>query len=265
MADVKQNNIKVNERVRVAGLEHLGVGEVLRICESGGVYQADVVFDHPDGRTLETVPLERLERAPYIFERLASGDVDSLQDFLLKQLAYQLPLANAGGELSNSRTDLLPHQILLTRDIVESEWRKYLIADEVGLGKTIETGLIAPAAVRLRVQDVHAGVVAALLVQTAGPAAALALAAHADLPWIAHRATSPAVQGIARGVGAGGAAAGLAAPTGVAIVGAEATRTCGADLVLQQEVEPDLLLEGERGGRRSGAGRGSRVRLRHGQ
>src|SRR4030043_350218 len=35
-----------------------------------------------------------------------------------------------------------PHQILLTHKIVEARRRRFLIADEVGLGKTIETGMI---------------------------------------------------------------------------------------------------------------------------
>lgn len=138
----KTNTIKENERVLVYGLEELGSGEVLRIRESGGVYQVDVLFDRVDGRRLETVPVDRLKSAPDLFERLSSGDLDSPLDFFLKQLAYQLPLFNVGGELSNSRTDLLPHQILLTRDIIEYQRRRFLIADEVGLGKTIETGLI---------------------------------------------------------------------------------------------------------------------------
>ena len=69
-------------------------------------------------------------------------DFDPPLDFLLKQLAYQFPLANTGGELSNSRTALLPHQILLTHDVVAATRRRFLIADEVGLGKTISAGLI---------------------------------------------------------------------------------------------------------------------------
>ena len=134
--------VKPGERVHVKGRENLGQGEVLRVAESYGVYVADVVFDSEEGRRLETFPLERLDLVPDIWERAKRGDWDRPLDFLLKQLAFQFPLHNSGGQLSNSRTDLLPHQILLTRDIVEAERRRYLIADEVGLGKTIETGMI---------------------------------------------------------------------------------------------------------------------------
>jgi superfamily II DNA or RNA helicase len=134
--------ISVNSHVRVKGRPELGVGEVLRVCEEGEDYRADIAFEGPDGRRLETLPVSRLEPAPNIWERLARGDFDEPIDYALKQLAFQFPLANTGGELSCSRTDLLPHQILLTHDVVGATRRRFLIADEVGLGKTIETGMI---------------------------------------------------------------------------------------------------------------------------
>lgn len=142
MSEAPTHSIQVSQRVRVSGREDLGVGEVLRVAESGGGYQADVAFEGPDGRRLETFPLDRLEAAPDLWERLARGEFDPPQDFLLKHLALQFPLANTGGELSNSRTALLPHQILLTHDAVAASRRRFLIADEVGLGKTIETGMV---------------------------------------------------------------------------------------------------------------------------
>ncbi len=77
-----------------------------------------------------------------IFQRYQNNESDHPTDFFLKQLACQLPLENMGGELSNSKTDLLPHQILLTHQIISARRRKFLIADEVGLGKTIEVGMI---------------------------------------------------------------------------------------------------------------------------
>ena len=64
------------------------------------------------------------------------------EDFLLRQLAWQFALGNTGGELTNSRTQLLPHQILLTHEVIRMTRRRLLIADEVGLGKTMETGMI---------------------------------------------------------------------------------------------------------------------------
>jgi superfamily II DNA or RNA helicase len=137
-----EGSVKPNERVVVYGQEDLGVGEVLRVAEVGGKYQADVAFDHLEGRRLHTFPLDRLQLARDPWQRILDADLDSPQDFILKQLAFQLPLANTGGELSNSRTALLPHQILLTRDVIAAARRRFLIADEVGLGKTIETGMI---------------------------------------------------------------------------------------------------------------------------
>ncbi len=44
--------------------------------------------------------------------------------------------------LSNSRTLLLPHQIEATYRVIQGIYHRFLIADEVGLGKTIEAGLI---------------------------------------------------------------------------------------------------------------------------
>jgi superfamily II DNA or RNA helicase len=137
-----QTIIRPNERVIVEGRPELGVGEVLRVQEVGGVQQADVVFGDGDARRFETILVERLRPCPTLWDRLATRDFDPPLDFLLKQLAYQFPLQNAGGELSSARVQLLPHQILLTHNVVNATRRRFLIADEVGLGKTIETGMI---------------------------------------------------------------------------------------------------------------------------
>jgi len=134
--------LRPEQQVTVRNRPDLGVGTVLRVSENYGAYVADVVFDCESGRRLETLPIERLEIVPDIWERARKGDWDNPENFLIKQLAFQLPLHNSGGQLSNSRTDLLPHQILLTRDVVRSDRRRFLIADEVGLGKTIEAGMI---------------------------------------------------------------------------------------------------------------------------
>lgn len=138
----ESTEIVVGKWVRVVGREDLGSGEVVRVQNVGGVCEVDVAFDDADGRRLLTFPASRLSVVPDLWERLEHGPYDRPVDFLLKQLAIQLPLHNSGGQLSNSRTDLLPHQILLTHDVVAMDRRQLLIADAVGLGKTIEAGMI---------------------------------------------------------------------------------------------------------------------------
>jgi SNF2 family DNA or RNA helicase len=137
-----ENLPKVGESVKIKGKYDLGIGEILRVGDVYGVYQADVVFEDKNGRRLESFPVEKIEVVKDPWARIRDMDFDEPLDFLLRQLAYQIPLQNTGGQLSNSRTQLLPHQILLTRDVVASKRRRLLIADEVGLGKTIETGMI---------------------------------------------------------------------------------------------------------------------------
>jgi len=133
---------KTGDQVKISGRDDLGIGEVLRVSDVYGIYQADIVFENGGTRKLEIFPIEKLESAPDLWKRAEQNDFDNRVDFLLKQLAVQIPLQNSGGQLTNSRTHLLPHQILLTRDIVASKSRRFLIADEVGLGKTIETAMI---------------------------------------------------------------------------------------------------------------------------
>ena len=75
-------------------------------------------------------------------ERLKNLEFDEPWRFDLKQKAAHLKIENRGGQLSNSRTDLLPHQIFTAYKVVSSPTKRFLLADEVGLGKTIEAGLI---------------------------------------------------------------------------------------------------------------------------
>ena len=135
--------IKKDTKVKVPYRPDLGIGSVINVAESpGGYTQVDVVFEKDGKRFLETFPQSRIEPIADIFQRYQNGESDHPMDFFLRQLAYQFPLENRGGELSNSKTDLLPHQILLTHQIISARRRKFLIADEVGLGKTIEVGMI---------------------------------------------------------------------------------------------------------------------------
>ena len=134
--------IALYDAVRIRNHPEWGTGEVLKVAEELGVYRAKVAFRTPDGEHVETVPLEWLEKASDLWQRLARSDFDASRAYRQKQMALDISYANTGGELTASRVNLLPHQILLVHDLVAMSPRRMLVADEVGLGKTIETGML---------------------------------------------------------------------------------------------------------------------------
>ncbi|MEE2743358.1 MAG: SNF2-related protein [Bdellovibrionota bacterium] len=78
-------------------------------------------------------------------ERLLSGLADSLRSHQLRQLALEQKnrLATFKGRgLMGARLSLIDHQIYVANEIASREIPRVLLADEVGLGKTIEACLI---------------------------------------------------------------------------------------------------------------------------
>jgi ERCC4-related helicase len=77
-----------------------------------------------------------------VISHVRSATSESLQRLWLALEAEQLPLLENSATLTAAKVDLLPHQIVLTHRIANSSPRRFLIADSVGLGKTIETALV---------------------------------------------------------------------------------------------------------------------------
>lgn len=86
--------------------------------------------------------LGRAERVLRGLAQLKVCDEERLRKAWLAYEAYALPLMENASALTAAKIDLLPHQVVLTHQIATASPRRYLIADEVGLGKTIETALI---------------------------------------------------------------------------------------------------------------------------
>lgn len=91
------------------------------------------------------VPLASIRRELSRTERIlraVEGSADRARKAWLSYEAHALPLMESASALTSARIDLLPHQVVLTHRIATASPRRFLIADEVGLGKTIETALI---------------------------------------------------------------------------------------------------------------------------
>ena len=95
--------------------------------------------------------LVRLKDAGMKYERGEAPEADNGERFRLKALAYALDSWNqVTGALDRLDVDPLPHQIDLVHRIMTSDQENWLIADDVGLGKTIEVGLLLAAMKRRR-------------------------------------------------------------------------------------------------------------------
>lgn len=94
------------------------------------------------------LPYENLRRIKDPEGMMAVGDLEreGAERFRLRNLAHALELWNAStGSLSKLEVDPLPHQIHLVHHILASGNLNWLIGDDVGLGKTIEVGMLMSA------------------------------------------------------------------------------------------------------------------------
>jgi len=93
-------------------------------------------------------------------EQLAGGRWGSPEDFALRAETVRLDLerrADALGALFASRVYVKPHQVSVAHHVLAAPQPRFVLADEVGLGKTIEAGLVLSALL-------HAGLVKRCLV-----------------------------------------------------------------------------------------------------
>lgn len=128
--------LKLQPGMRV---QHKNFGQGVVLSFSDGF--ATVFFSVGEKR----VPLPELSNALSRNETVVFNvgvGADRLKKAWLCYKAHELPLMENATSMTAARIDLLPHQVVLTHKIAVAGPRRFLVADEVGLGKTIETALL---------------------------------------------------------------------------------------------------------------------------
>ena len=132
-----------------------GAGD--RVMNSDGV--VGVVIEkvhHPSYPTLKVVFSDGTTRnAPEMtlrpatiddpIERFNAGELGSAEQFNLRTVAADLwfrHLHDSLVSLSHARVDLKPHQVSVVHRVISDYPHRFLLCDEVGLGKTIEAAMI---------------------------------------------------------------------------------------------------------------------------
>jgi SNF2 family DNA or RNA helicase len=102
------------------------------------------VFLNGTERTIGEAELE-LEENNSQLSRLLRGESDPFIDYEIRLRALELQTAygnHSYASLSNARLEPKPYQIFVAHRVVEQLFPRFILADEVGLGKTIEAGMI---------------------------------------------------------------------------------------------------------------------------
>lgn len=123
---------------------HYGIGRIQKVRgpQAKVEFNPSVFMQPPYRSENKILQLSEMEKVDSPLARALAGEWEEPWRFELKMLAARFLTGNKGGQLSNARTEILPHQIFAAHRVVSSPRRRYLLADEVGLGKTIEAGMI---------------------------------------------------------------------------------------------------------------------------
>lgn len=136
-AVLKRVQFRVGERISDRDGESLTVE---RVEESDGL------FTYFEGaRSVREDTISDITTVDLPQERLMAGQVDEEEVFDLRYRALQMQSRLRQSEVRGflgGRVELIPHQFYILREVSSRQFPRVLLADEVGLGKTIEACLI---------------------------------------------------------------------------------------------------------------------------
>ncbi|SEA03715.1 RNA polymerase-associated protein RapA [Alkalimonas amylolytica] len=131
------------DRVRSAEGFELVISHVEEVTETL-VYHGSRVDTH-ESIQLREILLDHFLSFSQPQDRMYAGQIDRLEAFSLRyqsqQQLHRLQQDPLRG-LSGARISLIPHQLYIAEEVAKRHAPRVMLADEVGLGKTIEAGLI---------------------------------------------------------------------------------------------------------------------------
>ncbi len=118
---------------------------VARVVDTDGLLTYEGSDGNGQARSLPEAELDHHIQLNRPVDRLFSGQVDADKWFSLRHRTLQemsrLRRFDLYG-LLGGRTSLIPHQLYIAHEVARRHAPRVLLADEVGLGKTIEAGLV---------------------------------------------------------------------------------------------------------------------------
>lgn len=119
--------------------------EVDSVVESEGLLTYHGRRENGDKAVLPEAELDNFMQLNRPADRLFSGQIDPVRWFTLRERTRHKAAALASSDLhglTGARTSLIPHQLYIAHEVAGRYAPRVLLADEVGLGKTIEAGLV---------------------------------------------------------------------------------------------------------------------------
>lgn len=119
------------------------VGVVLEAASAGDYPKWKVAFASGITTVVEIALRPAVLDDP--IERMRSGQLGAAEDFNMRAVAAEYWLAHRYSplvSLSQARVNLMPHQVFVAHRVVSEYPHRFMLCDEVGLGKTIEAAMI---------------------------------------------------------------------------------------------------------------------------
>jgi ATP-dependent helicase HepA len=156
LVEVEFPTVQISRRytLQAAPLRRVVLGAGQKIRTNGGqtltIQKAEekkglILYQCDDGSFHPETDIERIVEDETPLSRFLLGQWAAPRTFPLRHRAWSLKgksLDPATRGLVGGRVSLLPHQLYIASEVARRELPRVLLADEVGLGKTIESGLI---------------------------------------------------------------------------------------------------------------------------